>query len=173
MTCCICLENLDSNIKTIDCNHQFHTDCINAVKVKREIKCPLCRSVTIEPYKPFQKFSDVMTKDDIIAKFREYYKVLVLELKIIAMSYRVYSDGVDQIVSKLNCDRALEIFCQFADNIRCVVECREFELLMFLLCDMFEADKDIMTKHMQIYKQDSDMIFSYFEKLLYLANKLN
>ena len=43
--CSICTDNLEKNntvIKTLDCNHQYHTDCID-IWLKEHNTCPLCR----------------------------------------------------------------------------------------------------------------------------------
>ena len=45
INCSICTDNLEKNntpIKTLDCNHQYHTDCID-IWLKEHNTCPLCR----------------------------------------------------------------------------------------------------------------------------------
>lgn len=38
--CAICLESLNNEIVKLDCNHQFHLNCIKNIDNN---KCPLCR----------------------------------------------------------------------------------------------------------------------------------
>jgi len=46
MSCSICLEDYNEDIKTLDtCNHMYHTDCINQW-LNNHITCPLCRNIT-------------------------------------------------------------------------------------------------------------------------------
>ncbi len=42
MDCCICLEELDDQSTTLECNHKFHTNCVDKLYDKI---CPLCRNV--------------------------------------------------------------------------------------------------------------------------------
>ena len=42
--CAICLCQMNSGIHVTNCNHKFHTKCINQHK-KYNDKCPLCRAV--------------------------------------------------------------------------------------------------------------------------------
>lgn len=53
MICCICLEEMNIyNIKTLNCKHQFHHQCImnyinfnhNIHLFYKQFKCPICRS---------------------------------------------------------------------------------------------------------------------------------
>lgn len=41
--CGICRDNLVTDIKTLDCNHMFHTECIDSWTV-RVAHCPFCRA---------------------------------------------------------------------------------------------------------------------------------
>ena len=41
--CCVCLSNLDNNISKLNCNHLFHTECLNNWIQKDNNTCPLCR----------------------------------------------------------------------------------------------------------------------------------
>ncbi len=41
--CSICLENITKNLKKLECNHQFHLNCIDQW-VKKSNTCPLCRT---------------------------------------------------------------------------------------------------------------------------------
>ena len=41
--CGICRDELVSDIKTLSCNHVFHTKCIDAW-IARHPKCPFCRT---------------------------------------------------------------------------------------------------------------------------------
>ena len=43
--CCICLDNFSdtNNIKTLKCNHFFHSDCIYQWIQEKKI-CPLCKT---------------------------------------------------------------------------------------------------------------------------------
>jgi hypothetical protein len=43
--CIICLEHIDinSNKKTLECEHSFHKSCINIIE---NYKCPLCRQIS-------------------------------------------------------------------------------------------------------------------------------
>ena len=43
--CIICLEPMVINdkVKTLECGHMYHYDCINKwIEKKKEINCPLC-----------------------------------------------------------------------------------------------------------------------------------
>ena len=39
--CSICLDNLNTETIILECNHQFHTQCIKKILSP---KCPLCRN---------------------------------------------------------------------------------------------------------------------------------
>ena len=41
--CSICYVGLTSNIRTLPCNHRFHTECINRWKSQGRNTCPICR----------------------------------------------------------------------------------------------------------------------------------
>ena len=41
--CCICLDKLNKNIKTLPCNHKFHITCLNQWILSNPT-CPMCRS---------------------------------------------------------------------------------------------------------------------------------
>ena len=47
--CCICLDKLNNNIKTLSCNHKFHINCLNQWILSNPT-CPMCR--TSIPYYP-------------------------------------------------------------------------------------------------------------------------
>jgi hypothetical protein len=46
--CSICLSNLKDNIKTLECNHTFHIDCID-IWYNNNNTCPLCRKIINKP----------------------------------------------------------------------------------------------------------------------------
>ena len=56
MDCPICLDLIDDNIvKLVNCNHHFHTKCINTwLKINQT--CPLCRTNTISNFEGKQYF---------------------------------------------------------------------------------------------------------------------
>ena len=56
--CCICLDDILSNIKTTKCNHIFHKKCINNW-LKEKNECPLCRE--------FNPFDRRLTRQEIQA----------------------------------------------------------------------------------------------------------
>lgn len=41
--CSICLENINANLKTTTCGHNFHADCLKSWKT-RNATCPMCRT---------------------------------------------------------------------------------------------------------------------------------
>lgn len=41
--CAICRDDLEENIKTLDCNHKFHADCI-VRWIATSPRCPFCRA---------------------------------------------------------------------------------------------------------------------------------
>jgi len=43
--CSICLEDIAKNekIKKINCNHEFHIECLKEWLCRQSIKCPICR----------------------------------------------------------------------------------------------------------------------------------
>jgi len=47
MVCCICLDDLNSNMKTLNCGHKFHKDCIfrwiETNYIKGFYDCPMCK----------------------------------------------------------------------------------------------------------------------------------
>ena len=43
--CCICLDKLNNNIKTLSCNHKFHITCLNQWILSNPT-CPMCRTST-------------------------------------------------------------------------------------------------------------------------------
>ena len=47
--CCICLDKLNNNIKTLSCNHKFHINCLNQWILSNPT-CPMCRtSISYNP----------------------------------------------------------------------------------------------------------------------------
>ena len=46
--CGICRDDLTSDVKTLECNHAFHTECIDAWTVKVS-HCPFCRAYVHNP----------------------------------------------------------------------------------------------------------------------------
>lgn len=46
--CSICLIDLKDNIKTLECNHTFHNDCID-IWNNNNNTCPLCRKIINKP----------------------------------------------------------------------------------------------------------------------------
>ncbi|XP_021711071.1 E3 ubiquitin-protein ligase RNF181-like [Aedes aegypti] len=43
--CAICLEELDSNVKALECSHSYHERCID-MWLEKKRTCPTCRHVT-------------------------------------------------------------------------------------------------------------------------------
>ncbi|XP_029727999.1 uncharacterized protein LOC115266171 [Aedes albopictus] len=43
--CAICLEELDSNVKALECSHSYHERCID-MWLEKKGTCPTCRHVT-------------------------------------------------------------------------------------------------------------------------------
>lgn len=41
--CCICLDKLNNNIKTLPCGHKFHINCLNEWILSNPT-CPICRA---------------------------------------------------------------------------------------------------------------------------------
>ena len=43
--CSICLEDIKKNeeIKKLNCNHEFHIECLKEWLCRQNIKCPICR----------------------------------------------------------------------------------------------------------------------------------
>ena len=65
MVCAICLENLNTNIIILRCNHQYHKSCLDrwqfqykSKKRNKEYKkCPCCRrKIKFKKYKLFNCF---------------------------------------------------------------------------------------------------------------------
>lgn len=44
-TCCICLNELESDTHTLDCGHKFHTSCVITWFRSNNDTCPMCREV--------------------------------------------------------------------------------------------------------------------------------
>ena len=40
--CGLCLEKNDSSCKTLECNHKYHTKCLDSLEFNLKIKCVLC-----------------------------------------------------------------------------------------------------------------------------------
>ena len=59
MDCAICMEPLDSNIITTNCNHKFHKKCLHKwydfdkTSQGKYGKCPLCRRDSFDEDEPF------------------------------------------------------------------------------------------------------------------------
>jgi hypothetical protein len=54
MSCCICLEELDNFKTTLDCSHEFHSNCILPWN-KINNGCPLCRKNNLkEPLSDYE-----------------------------------------------------------------------------------------------------------------------
>ena len=47
-TCPICLEPLNENITTTNCNHQFCSVCLDELMNNNKVECPLCRAIIKE-----------------------------------------------------------------------------------------------------------------------------
>lgn len=46
--CAICRDDLFENVKTLDCTHAFHVECINSwLRVVNS--CPFCRAAVLQP----------------------------------------------------------------------------------------------------------------------------
>jgi len=43
----ICLNNLKKSYTILECGHKFYIFCINKIIENDEMKCPLCRQITI------------------------------------------------------------------------------------------------------------------------------
>lgn len=53
--CCICLKNLDSNIKILPCKHIIHENCMIKMENSEccsKNKCPICREIIDKTIKP-------------------------------------------------------------------------------------------------------------------------
>ena len=48
--CPICLEHIpdDTNRASTSCGHQFHTGCLCKSVLKRNLRCPMCRSAIVD-----------------------------------------------------------------------------------------------------------------------------
>ncbi|KAL1555782.1 RING-type E3 ubiquitin transferase [Salvia divinorum] len=47
--CCICLDDLHrGSVTTLDCRHEFHSDCIRRWLVRGKNFCPLCKAPAIK-----------------------------------------------------------------------------------------------------------------------------
>ena len=42
MQCCVCIEDIKTDLHTTYCGHRFHTRCLNNWKEKNKT-CPICR----------------------------------------------------------------------------------------------------------------------------------
>ncbi len=42
--CPICLEDLNNNVRTLSCNHEYHKDCI-AGWLRKQCSCPMCGDI--------------------------------------------------------------------------------------------------------------------------------
>jgi len=40
--CGICLKQTDSFCKSLECNHRYHTECLDALTLKLKTRCVLC-----------------------------------------------------------------------------------------------------------------------------------
>lgn len=80
MTCSICLEELESNVRTLECLHSFHTQCIDTWKNKNRT-CPTCR----HPFDPV-KYKITLSIEPI-----EYSNTF--ETTDLSMFYRIF--GID------------------------------------------------------------------------------
>ena len=47
LECSICLENLETDVVKLNCQHHFHYKCINQWfnKHKNIVECPMCRKI--------------------------------------------------------------------------------------------------------------------------------
>lgn len=66
--CCICLDKLNNNIKTLSCNHKFHINCLNQWILSNPT-CPMCRtSISYYPHQIRQR-NVTMSDPRIITHF--------------------------------------------------------------------------------------------------------
>jgi len=78
MTCSICLEELESNVRTLECLHSFHIPCLENWK-QRQRTCPVCR----EP------FDTIKYKVSISVEPLEY--INTFEISDLSVFYRIFS----------------------------------------------------------------------------------
>ncbi len=51
--CSICLDNINKDSIFLDCNHNYHYNCINSWIVIKPI-CPLCRKILICKFRIYE-----------------------------------------------------------------------------------------------------------------------
>lgn len=173
MTCCICLDNLENEtIKILNCKHQFHEKCINEVKKKYKIVCPLCRKVTVEFGSKYNRFNNLKNKEIILTKFCEYYKVFIMEIKICIINKYIYEDNITNFIDNLlmNDVKMINVFSSCENIIVNAINNDDIEPILLLLCDVIEFDKQYLYEYMQIFISHKETMIPYVDKLLYLSH---
>lgn len=173
MTCCICLDNLENEtIKILNCKHQFHEKCINEVKKKYKIVCPLCRKVTVEFANKYDRFDNLKNKSNIMTKFNEYYKVFIMEIKICIINKYTDKDYIKIFIDNLLVTdmKMINVFISYDDIIMDAINNDDIKPVLFLLCDVIEFNKEYLYEYMQIFISHKEALIPYIDKLLYLCH---
>lgn len=110
-TCSICLDPIEANEQTLQCNHFFHTKCISTWFETSGIRnqvCPLCRHVEFCPY---CEGSHAKTTCD---KKNEMKEMMTTKINRILLSNILGFDCVMKF-SRLNCENH--------DECKALIEC--------------------------------------------------
>ena len=122
-TCSICTENINNNIKTLNCKHSYHLECINKWLIIINT-CPLCRQIVIDEIK-------ILNNNNIVInnKIKDILYLFIISLLIICIIWNIIVyDSInkyiqDDITSYISVYYAFSIFLVFiglyTKNIRC------------------------------------------------------
>ena len=94
--CCICIQDLKTDIIKLNCNHCFHGKCIESWQ-QRNNHCPLCRTFIVKVTKNYNKF-EIKVAFLIIS-------LIILLISIFIISIKIYmGEEINEIIKNIyNC----------------------------------------------------------------------
>ena len=109
--CCICIQNLKTDIIKLNCNHCFHGKCIESWQ-KRNNHCPLCRTFIVKVTKVYSIFEIkeiiliisliILLIFIIIILFKKYFGEEINEIKKNLYNNIVDKTGIIENVHNIN-----------------------------------------------------------------------
>ena len=81
MECSICLEKILEEKKVLNCNHEFHIECID-MWLKEKQECPVCRS----PFLQEECLESPMENDDVRAQSLSNYENALIVTSFISIT---------------------------------------------------------------------------------------
>lgn len=89
--CCICLDILNENIKTLPCKHKFHITCLNQWILSNPT-CPMCRNSISYPPQQIRQRNVSMSDPRIISHFS--HEDLFRDIALFEPRISQYYDGL-------------------------------------------------------------------------------